>query len=187
LLLSTSEDPEPYEPKNLKDALSAPDATLWKEAVQDEYDSLINNKTWSLTKLPPNRTAIKSRWTFKVKPGVKDSASRYKVRLVAKGYSQRPGIDYEETFAPVAKQTTLRVVLSYVAAQDLEMRQLDIKTAFLYGDLSEEIYLEQPEGYVKSGDEDLVCRLHKCLYGLKQASRSRVHYGYYLGRRRSHL
>ncbi len=65
LLLSTSEDPEPYEPKNLKDAMSAPDATLWKEAVQDEYDFLINNKTWSLTKLPPNRTAIKSRWIFK--------------------------------------------------------------------------------------------------------------------------
>ncbi len=106
-----------------------------------------------------------------MKPGVKGSAPRYKARLVAKGYSQRPGIDYEETFAPVAKQTTLRVVLSFVAAQDLKMRQLDIKTAFLYGDLNEEIYLEQPEGYVKSGDEDLVCRLHKCLYGLKQASR----------------
>ncbi len=171
LLLSTSEDPGPYEPKNLKDAMSAPDATLWKEAVNDEYDSLINNKTWSLTKLPLNRTAIKSRWIFKVKPGVKGSAPRYKAKLVAKGYSQRPGIDYEETFAPVTKQTTLRVVLSFVAAQDLEMRQLDIKTAFLYGDLSEEIYMKQPKGYVKSGDEDLVCRLHKCLYGLKQASR----------------
>ena len=98
--------------------------------------------------MPPNRTAIKSRWIFKVKSGVKGSDPRYKARLVAKGYSQRPGIDYEETFAPVAKETTLRVVLSFVAAQDLEMRQLDIKTAFLYGDLSEEIYLEQPERYV---------------------------------------
>ena len=147
LLLSTSEDPESYEPKNLKGAMSAPDATLWKEAVQKKYDSLINNKTLSLTKLPSNRTAIKSRWIFKVKPDIKGSAPRYKARLVAKGYSQRPGIDYEETFAPVARQTTLRVVLSFVAAQDLEMRQLDIKNAFLYGDLSEEIYLEQPEGY----------------------------------------
>ena len=111
LLLSTSEDLEPYKPKNLRDAMSAPDAALWKEVVQDEYDSLINNKTWSLTKL-----AIKSCWIFKVKKGVNGCAPRYKARLVAKGYSRRPEIDYEETFAPVAKQTTLRVVLSFVAA-----------------------------------------------------------------------
>ena len=111
LPLCTSEDLEPYKPKNLRDAMSAPDAALWKEVVQDEYDSIINNKTWSLTKL-----AIKSCWIYKVKPGVNGCAPRYMARLVAKGYSRRPEIDYEETFAPVAKQTTLRVVLCFVAA-----------------------------------------------------------------------
>ena len=162
---------EPYEPKSFMDALSSPDASLWRQAAQEEYDSLISKKTWTLTQLPPNRSAIKSRWVFKVKPGIRGAAPRYKARLVAKGYSQRYGVDYEETFAPVAKQDTLRMVLSFVAAQDLEIRQLDIKTAFLYGELSEEIYLEQPEGYIVTGKENMVCRLHKCLYGLKQASR----------------
>ena len=129
------------------------------------------DRTWSLSQLPPGRSPIKSRWVFKIKPGVCGSAPRFKARLVAKGFSQRPGIDYEETFSPVVKYDTLRVILSFVAARDLDMAQLDIKTAFLNGDLNEEIYLEQPEGYVIPGKEDQVCRLHKCLYGLKQASR----------------
>lgn len=108
---STSDISEPHEPKTLKDAITSPDTALWKNAVQDEYDSLINNKTWTLTKLPLNPTAIRSRWIFKVKSGVHGSTPRQKARLVAKGYLQRPGIDCEETFAPVAKQNTLRGVL----------------------------------------------------------------------------
>ena len=139
---SISAIPEPSEPENLKEALSSRDAAFWKLAVEDEYNSLISNKTWTLTTLPSDRTAIKSRWIFKLKPGVRGTDPRYKARLVAKGYSQRPGIDYDETFAPVAKQSTLRTVLSFVAVQDLEMCQLDIKTAFLYGELTEEIYLK---------------------------------------------
>ena len=170
VMQSISAIPEPSEPENLKEALSSRDAAFWKLAVEDEYNSLISNKTWTLTTLPSDRTAIKSRWIFKLKPGVRGTDPRYKARLVAKGYSQRPGIDYDETFAPVAKQSTLRTVLSFVAVQDLEMCQLDIKTAFLYGELTEEIYLEQPEGYSTVENKNLVCRLHKCLYGLKQAS-----------------
>ncbi len=168
---STSYVPEPDEPRNLNDALKSPDAALWKLAADDEYNSLMDNKTWTLTTLPPDREAIQSRWVLTVKPGVRGATPRYKARLVAKGYSQRPGIDYDETFAPVAKQTTLRTVLSFVAALNLEMCQLDIKTAFLYGELNEEIYLKQPEGYISVESKNLVCRLHKCLYGLKQASR----------------
>jgi ATP-binding cassette subfamily B (MDR/TAP) protein 1 len=91
-------------------------------------------------------------------------------RLVAKGLSQRHGIDYVETFSSVVKYDTLRVILSSVAVNDREMSQLDLKTAFLYGELDEEIYLEQPEGFILSEQEDSVCHLHKCLYGLKQAS-----------------
>ena len=171
-LLSTDvQKTEVYEPTSYSDAMECADAHLWKIAIQEEYDSLMSNKTWRLSSLPANRTSIKSRWVFKVKPGTQDSPPRYKARLVAKGFSQRPGIDFEETFSPVVKHDTLRLILSLVATLDLDMSQLDVKTAFLYGEIEEEIYLEQPEGYVIAGQEDSVCRLQKCLYGLKQASR----------------
>jgi hypothetical protein len=123
----------------------------------------LRNNTWSITTLPPDKTSIKSRWIFEVKPGVRGADPRYKAKLVAKGYSQRFGIDYDETFA-VAKQDTLRMILSFVAVYDLEMHQLDIKTAFFYGELYEEIYLEQLEGFIKNGQEHMVCRLNKYTY-----------------------
>ncbi len=151
--------------------MTSPDHLHWKQAIQEEYDSLLRNQTWTLKPLPPSRSLIKSRWVLTIKPGVRGTEPRYKARLVAKGYSQRYGVDYEETFAPVAKQDTLRLILSFVAVYDLEMRQLDIKTTFLYGELEEELYLEQPEGFITAGQENMVCHLHKCLYGLKQASR----------------
>ena len=156
-------------PSSFSEAMESSDAHLWKVAIQEEYDSLMSNETWHLTPLPPSRTSIKSRWVFK--PGVHGSPPLYKARLVAKSFSQRPGIDFEETFSPVVKYDTLRVILPLVAALDLDMSQLDVKTAFLYGEISEEIYLQQPEGYVLAGQENFVCRLQKCLYGLKQASR----------------
>jgi hypothetical protein len=162
---------ESCEPKTYMDAMTSPDHLHWKQAIQEEHDSLLRNQTWTLKPLPPGGSLIKCRWVLTIKPGVRGTEPRYKARLVAKGYSQRYGIDYEETFAPVAKQDTLRLILSFVAVYDLEMRQLDIKTAFLYGELEEELYLEQPEGFVTAGQENLVCHLHKCLYGLKQASR----------------
>jgi hypothetical protein len=168
---STTEIQDLYVPTSYSDAMACPNAHLWKAAIEDEYNSLMVNKTWSISQLPPGRTPIGSRWVFTIKPGVKGSPPRYKARLVAKGFSQRHGIDYEETFSPVVKYDTLRVILSFVAANDLEMSQLDVKTAFLYGQLDEEIYLVQPEGFILSGQEDSVCHLHKCLYGLKQASR----------------
>lgn len=121
--------------------------------------------------LPTGRKTISTRWLFKVKPGVNGEKPRYKARLVAKGFTQRPGIDFNETYAPVVKMDSLRTVISIVAAYDLEMEQLDIKTAFLYGEISEEIFLSQPEGLICPGKENLVCRLNKCLYGLKQAPR----------------
>jgi hypothetical protein len=171
LLSFDSQEDEIYEPTSYADAMKSPDAELWKAAIQDEMKSLMTNKTWSLSELPPGRKCTLSRWVLKVKPATPGSPARYKARLVAKGFSQRPGIDFEETFSPVIKHDTLRVVLSFVAAYDMEMSQLDVKTAFLYGELDEEIYLQQPEGYVVAGKEKYVCRLHKCIYGLKQASR----------------
>lgn len=162
---------EPFEPRSYQEAISSPDAELWKVAIQEEYDSLTQNQTWVLTTLPPGRTAIKNRLVFKVKPGYKEVVERYKARLVAKGYTQRYGLDYQDTYAPVVKHSALRVALAIVAALDLEMIQLDIKTAFLYGSLEEELYMDQPEGFVKRGHEHEVCRLVKSIYGLKQASR----------------
>ena len=116
--------------------------------------------------------AIRCKWVFKKKLLADGSLERYKARLVAKGCSQQEGIDYEETFAPVMRYATLRMLLARAAVEDLEVHQVDVKTAFLHGDLDEDIFMMQPEGFQERGKEHLVCRLQKALYGLKQAPRS---------------
>lgn len=161
-------------PDHYRDVEFSTNASDWMAATQKEYDALIKNGTWQLVKLPPNRSLIKSRWTFRLKPGYKTTEPTiYKARFVAKGFSQEPGVDYNEAeiYAPVVKADSLRVLLSIAGALDLELSQLDVKTAFLHGDLDEELYIEQPEGFIQPGEEDLVCLLKKPLYGLKQASR----------------
>lgn len=162
----------PVEPSTYEEAVNGPDADKWIPAIREEYDSLMTNRTWTLCELPNGREAIKGKWILKFKPGYKEVQPRYKARFVAKGYSQIYGLDYVETFSPVVKHTSFRVILSLAAAYDLEMIQLDIKTAFLYGELEEEIYMMQPEGFVIPGKENHVCRLTKSIYGLKQASRA---------------
>ena len=157
---------------SLQEALSSEDGELWRTAVEDEYDSLMKNGTWEVVPLPPGRATVKCRWVFEIKPGYEGVPERYKARLVAKGFTQKYGVDYNETFAPVVKLPTLRTILALVAANDLEVLQLDVKTAFLYGHLDEEIYMRQPEGYVLEGRENEVCRLIKSIYGLKQAPRA---------------
>ena len=161
----------PLEPQSYTEAINCAQKQLWQVSIDDEYASLIKNETWRLTTLPAGREAIKCRWVFKIKPGHHNIPERYKSRLVAKGYTQKKSLDYKETFSPVVKNSSLRVIFSLVAAHDLDIIQLDIKTAFLNGDLEEELYMEQPEGYVAPGQENLVCRLVKSLYGLKQAPR----------------
>ena len=126
-----------YELVSFNDAVSCPGAKQWQSAITDEYNALLKNNTWSLTSLPDGRETIRSRWLFKVKPGVNGEPPRYKARLVAKGFTQRPGIDYNETYAPVLKMDSLRTVLALVADRDLEVAQLDITTAFLNGEISE--------------------------------------------------
>ena len=154
-----------------RQALSSSDAHLWDAAIKDEYSSLIKNETWELTLLPPGRTAIKCKWVFDIKPGYEGVDERYKARLVALGCSQLPGLDFDQTFAPVVKLSTFRLCLAIAAAENLEILQIDVKTAFLYGRLKEVIYMRQPEGFVVPGREKEVCRLIKSLYGLKQAPR----------------
>ena len=152
------------EPNHYQDALSSPDAAMWKEAIEDEYQSLIENETWELAQLPKGRLVIDTRWTFKKKIGIDGEKDRYKARYCAKGFTQLKGIDYQETFSPVVKHTTLRTMLSIATVLDLDIIQLDVKTAFLHGEIEEETYIKQPEGYVIPGRENEVCRLKKCIY-----------------------
>lgn len=160
---------EPYIPINSNDAMSCPESKLWKEAIQEEYKSLMENKTWDIVPLPQGRKAIESKWILDYKPGHKGVNARYKARLVACGYDQLYGVDYLVTYSPVVKHYSIRLVLAIVAVFNLEMLQLDIKTAFLYGKLEETMYMRQPEGYVIPGREKEVCDLKKPIYGLKQS------------------
>jgi transposase InsO family protein len=157
------------EPETVEEALNSAESEKWMLAMDEEYQSLMKNNTWTLCRLPVGRNAIRNKWVYTIKSGTE---VRYKARLVAKGFTQRPGIDYEETYSPVVRHDSLRAVLAITAAENLEMAQLDVKTAFLNGDLHEELYMFQPTGFEIEGQEDLVCRLNKSLYGLKQASRS---------------
>jgi transposase InsO family protein len=160
------------EPSTFTEAMERDDRQQWEQAAKDEMASIRDAGTWTLAPLPPGRQAIGCKWIFKIKHRADGSIDRYKARLVAKGFSQKEGIDYEETFAPVAKFPAIRALLSLVAHHDLELHQMDVKTAFLNGDLDRDIFMKQPEGFIVQGSENLVCKLHKCLYGLKQASRA---------------
>jgi transposase InsO family protein len=160
------------DPLNLCEAMRSEDASKWESAMQEEYDALIANKTWELTPLPKDRKSIGCKWVFRTKKDALGQVVRHKARLVAKGYSQVEGVDFLETFAPVAKFTTIRCILALGAALDLEIHQMDVKTAFLNGELEEEIYMDQPQGFGPKGFDHLVCKLKKSLYGLKQSPRA---------------
>ena len=138
--------------------------------MEEEMDSLMHNQTWDLVRLPAGKTTLKNKWVYRLKEE-DGGKQRYKARLVVKGFAQKKGIDFDEIFSPVVKMTSIRTILSLVAVEDLHLEQLDVKTTFLHGDLEEEIYMQQPQGYEVKGKEKLVCRLKKSLYGLKQAPR----------------
>ena len=127
------------------------------------------NYTYNLVELPKGKRALRNKWVYKVKSREVDSSPRYKARIVVKRFQQKRGVDFGEIFAPVVKMTSIQTVLSIAASMDLEIEQLDVKTTFLHGQLDEEIYMEQPEGFMEKGKENLLCRLKKSLYGLKQA------------------
>uniref|UniRef100_A0A2N9IG39 Integrase catalytic domain-containing protein n=1 Tax=Fagus sylvatica TaxID=28930 RepID=A0A2N9IG39_FAGSY len=153
------------------EALHSPDRDEWMTAMQEEMSSMDKNNVWELVDLSPGRKTIGNKWVLKVKRKADGSIDRYKARLVAKGYTQREGIDYEDTFSPVVRFASIRLILSIVAKQDLELFQMDVKTAFLNGELDEEIYMAQPAGFEAKGHERKVCRLKRSIYGLKQSSR----------------
>ena len=155
-------------PNTFADIENRDDSAEWMKAVRSEMESLIRNETWTLMELPKNRKVVDCKWVFKRKRNEMGQQTNYKARLVARGFTQRHGFDFDETYAPVARITTLRVLLSLAVQRNSHIHQMDVKTAFLNGKLNEEIYMRQPEGFVEG---ELVCKLNKSLYGLKQASR----------------
>lgn len=158
------DDPQTYE-----EAMKSQDVAFWKEAIQEEMDSIMGNNTWILVDLPPGSKPIGCKWIFKKKLRVDGTIDKFKARLVAKGFKQRYGIDYFDTYAPVARIATIRLLIALASIYNLVIHQMDVKTAFLNGELEEEVYMEQPEGFVMPGQEKKVCKLIRSLYGLKQA------------------
>ena len=159
-------------PQNFLEANSSPDKEKWKKAMDEEMQSLVKNHTWKLARLPMGKKAIGCKWVYAQKEGFPSKNDvRYKARLVAKGYAQKEGIDYNEVFSPVVKHSSIRILLALVAQFDMELVQMDVKTAFLHGDLEEEIYITQPDGFKVARKENWVCKLNKSLYGLKQSPR----------------
>jgi len=153
-----------FEPSSYKEAILDP---LWQQAMDEELSTLHNTDIWDLVPLPSGKSIVDCRWVYKIKTNSDGSIERYKARMVAKGYSQQYGMDYEETFTLVAKMTTIRSLIVVASIRQWHISQLDVKNAFLNEDLQEEVYMALPPGI--SHDSGYVCKLKKALYGLKQA------------------
>jgi len=138
----------------------------------EKMTTLDVNATWELVALPKDKKIIGCKWVYKIKHNADGYVRRYKTRLVAKGYAQTYGIDYEETYSLVAKMTTVKAIIVMAATKGWSLHQMNVKNVFLHGDLREEVYMEQPLGYVDQTRPNLVCRLKKALYGLKQTPRA---------------
>ena len=144
----------------------------WRLAMQEEFDALQANNTWELVPRPPRANVISGKWVFRHKLRQDGTLDRYMARWVVRGFHQRQGIDYDQTFSPVVKPATIRVVLHLAAARNWIVHQLDVKNAFLHGELQKLVYAEQPRGFVDATRPEYVCRLVKSLYGLKKAPRA---------------
>lgn len=159
------------EPTSYQEAEASPDKLKWEKAMEAEMRSLRRNDVWELVALPENRQVVGSKWVYKVKVDGDGQVERYKARLVAQGYTQQKGADYDETFSPVVRMESLRTVVGMAVRNGMRLHQLDVTTAFLNGKLNEVVYMWQPEGFVAEGSENLVCRLKRSIYGLKQSPR----------------
>jgi hypothetical protein len=164
LLLVAGEEPATFE--------EAEPHAAWRAAMMDELASIEENKTWSLTTLPAGKRPIGLKWVFKLKKNSTGEVIKHKARLVAKGYVQRAGVDFDEVFAPVARLASVRLLLAIAADAGWSVHHLDVKSAFLNGELEEEVYVTQPPGFEREGEEEKVLRLSKALYGLRQAPRA---------------
>ena len=151
-----------YEPHTYREAHIEP---LWQQVINEELDALHKNNTWNMVDLPLGQSVVGCRWVYKIKTKADGSVERYKAHQVAKGFTQEYGIDYDETFALVAHLTSVRCFIAMAAVCRWPLYQIDVKNAFLNGDLHEEVYMQPPPGYPHSGNQ--VCRLRRALYGLK--------------------
>ena len=158
-------------PTSYQEATAGPNKEHWKAAMQTEMMSLKENDVWDLVKLPADKKVVGSKWVYKVKTGTDGSVQRYKARLVAQGFTQKYGTDFDETFCPVVRQESLRLLMALSVQHGLTLHQFDVTTAFLNGTLDEEVYMQQPQGFTCQGKEELVCKLKKSIYGLKQSPR----------------
>lgn len=164
VMFTSADDPVSFE--------EAVKSSKWREAMDIEIRAIKRNETWELTTLPAGAKKIGVKWVCKTKLNEKGEVDKYKARLVAKGYSQRHGIDYNEVFAPVARWDTIRTILALATHKGWYVYQLDVKSAFLHGELNEAVFIDQPQGYEKQSEEHKVYKLRKALYGLKQAPRA---------------
>ncbi|KAH9697781.1 Integrase catalytic domain-containing protein [Citrus sinensis] len=170
--LNSVEDITIEEPASYREAVKSSDPRNWIKAMEEEIDSLIKKKTWTLVTNLGNESLVSCKWIFKRKEGIPGAeASRFKARLVARGFTQKEGVDFTEVFSPVVKHSSIRMLLSMVALTDMEIDQMDVKTTFLHGKLEVEILMTQPEGFEVKEEEDYVCHLNKSLYGLKESPR----------------
>ena len=149
------------EPESFEEAIGDENKMKWVDAMQDKMKSLHENHSFEFVKLPKGKKALKNRWVYRVKQEEHTSQPRYKARLVVKGFNQKKGVDFDEIFSAVVKISSIREILGLATSLDLEIKQMDVKTVFLHGDLDKEIYMEQPEGFTIKGKEDYVCKLKK--------------------------
>jgi hypothetical protein len=154
------------EPPSIDEAIAD---VAWRAAMDEEMASITENNTWEMSSLPRGHKAIGLKWVFNVKRDAAGELIKYKARLIAKGYAQRQGVDFEEVFAPVARMETVRFLLALAAHSGWEVHHMDVKSAFLNGVLSEEVYVSQPPGYIVARKENSVLKLKRALYGLRQA------------------
>lgn len=160
---------ENLEPSGVTEAMRY---SHWRRAMSDEFDALLRNGTWQLEPAPTNHNIVGCKWLFRIKRNPDGTISRYKARLVAKGFTQTHGVDFHETFAPVIKPQTIKIILTLALSQSWRLHQLDVNNAFLQGHLTEAVYMKQPPGFVDSQHPNHVCHLKKAIYGLRQAPRA---------------
>ena len=159
------------EPSCVREEMASSNKSKWREAMKKEMESLYENEVWDLVEPPKGRKIVGSKWVFKEKMGADGTTERYKAGLVAEGFSQKRGLDYDETFSPVVRTESVHSMIALAAKDNLLLHQMDVTTGFLNWSLEEEVYMNQPVGFATKGKEHLVCKLKKNIYGLKQSPR----------------
>jgi Reverse transcriptase (RNA-dependent DNA polymerase) len=159
------------EPENYREAMKSANTKKWRQACEEEYNMLMGYHTWDLVEKPDDANIVGSRWVFRVKRDNIGDINKFKSRVVAQGYSQIAGVDFQETFSPTIRLTSIRLILALACKYNLVLQHINTKGAYLNGKLDDTVYMRQTEGFIKPGEENLVCKLNKGIYGLKRSGR----------------